>query len=176
MILYSFHTLQSCLHYKPHYLLISEASQTHSLTMNSQSFTLSETLGPVTFWVSVGNGKETIASTWLLNAASTEQNNTRWFSWPLQSLLLCSGSLLGNIYSPGIPRSERHFNCFRVLFLNTWMLFLPVRGNWQTQIVVQNPFQKHCHRVALWRHDRKSPRVGHMVPLRMAGLQRNLFL
>lgn len=36
---------------------------------------------------------------------------------------LCSGSLLGNIYSPGIPRNGGPSGCFRVLSLNTWMLY-----------------------------------------------------
>lgn len=111
------YTSQNCLHCKSCYLLISEASQTHSLTMNSWAFTLSETAESVTFWVSVGSGEGDNSIHLELLKATTEQNKMLWFSGPLWSLILCSELLLENMYSPGIP------SCFRVLALNWWMIY-----------------------------------------------------
>lgn len=65
----------------------------------------------------MGNGEETKRLPGMLND-DNHRTRTLWFYWPLCSLLLCSGSLLGNICSPGIPRNGRSLNCFRVLSLS----------------------------------------------------------
>lgn len=107
-------------HYKSLYVLHSEVSQTHSLTMNSQGLSLSETWELVNLQVSESfEGKDTIVSTW--DCWRHQQSRTRmlWFlalgSW------LCIKSLLGNTCFPGIPRNGGLHRCVLVFSWNTRM-------------------------------------------------------
>lgn len=97
------------------YLLISEASQTHSLTMNSLVFPLRETSS----WASVGSG-EGAHHVHLRLLKTTEQKRTLCFSWPPCSLLMCSASLLGNSSSPDFPRNGGPHSCLMARSLNAW--------------------------------------------------------
>lgn len=119
----------------------------------------SDTWGPVPFWVSVGSGEgDKSAHLGLRPEGPQSRTGAPWFSRPLCSLLLGAGRCWEiSVDSPGIPRSERPLSCFRVLSLNTRMFFPTSVGKLTNQTVVWNPSQKRCHRVALWRHDRKSP-------------------
>lgn len=67
-------------------------------------------------------GKETIESTWDCCKLWHSKTGMLSFSWPLCSLLLCSGALLGNIFSPGVPRNGRPHSCFTVLSLYMWQV------------------------------------------------------
>lgn len=62
---YPSHTLQNRLYHKPFYPLISEASQTRSLTMNSQAFTLREPRNRQPLEPARETGKEPMAFTWV---------------------------------------------------------------------------------------------------------------
>lgn len=71
-------------------------------------------------------GKETTMSTWDRRKQWQSRTGMLQFSWSLCSWLLCSGALLGNVFSPGMPRNSRPHSCFIVLSLNTRMSY-PVR-------------------------------------------------
>ena len=79
------------------------------------------TSGSATSWASVGNG-EGAHGVHLGLLKTTKQKRMLCFPWPLCSLLMCSGSLLGNISSPDVPRKGGPHSCFMAQSLNAWTL------------------------------------------------------
>lgn len=69
-------------------------------------------------------GKETIVSTWDLLKATTEKKKKALVLLASVFPVICVvGHCWDSIYSPGIPRNGGPSGCFRVLSLNTWMLY-----------------------------------------------------
>lgn len=106
-------------------------------------------LRSVTSWASVLN-REGVHSLHLGLPKTTQQKRMFFFSWPLCPLLMCSGSLLGNISSPDIPRNGGPQGCFIAQSLNAWT-FHPAGNHWCSQTVKSfSETLPPCGNLELW--------------------------